>query len=148
MDREGEYTFLLRPRTENVSHRLLCEVEVQDNVKLVTLRSTYKVQNQTLYPIEVTLVDEKGRPVYSLEKIGTLVLDNQSLYTYSFQLPVKIMHSPSKPLQTTEFGFNQIVRVDISQQYTLSAFSYRGLWVPVVFSHTMGRPHIQEELHR
>jgi vacuolar protein sorting-associated protein 13A/C len=70
VDREGEYTFLLRPRTENVSHRLLCEIQVQDNVKLVTLRSTYRVQNQTLYPIELTLVDDKGRPVYSLEKIG------------------------------------------------------------------------------
>ena len=39
-------------------------------MKLVTLRSTYKVENLTLYPIELTLVDDNGRPVYSLEKIG------------------------------------------------------------------------------
>jgi len=71
VDREGEFCFALRPRSDGSAHRLLCEVKVQDNVKLVTLRSTYKVENLTLYPIELTLVDDKGRPVYSLEKIGT-----------------------------------------------------------------------------
>jgi len=70
VDREGEFCFALRPRSDGSAHRLLCEVKVQDNVKLVTLRSTYKVENLTLYPIELTLVDDKGRPVYSLEKIG------------------------------------------------------------------------------
>lgn len=63
---------MLRPHTDSIAHRLLCEIKVQDNVKLVTLRSTYKVQNQTLYPIELMLVDDKGRPVRSLEKIGDL----------------------------------------------------------------------------
>lgn len=71
MDREGEFCFALRPRSDGSAHRLLCEVKVEDNVKLITLRSTYKVENLTLYPIELTLVDDKGRPVYSLEKIGT-----------------------------------------------------------------------------
>ncbi|KAL4243512.1 VPS13 family protein [Abortiporus biennis] len=70
VDREGEYTFTLRPRTEKFSHRVLCEVKVQDNVKVVTLRSTYKVENLTLYPLEVTLVDEAGQPVQSVEKIA------------------------------------------------------------------------------
>ena len=70
VDREGEYTFSLRPRTEKYSHRLVCEVKVQGNVKLVILRSTYKVENLTLYPLELTLVDETGQPVYAVEKIG------------------------------------------------------------------------------
>lgn len=70
VDREGEFCFALRPRSDRSVHRLLCEVKVQDNVKLVTLRSTYQVENLTLYPIELTLVDDNGRPVYSLEKIG------------------------------------------------------------------------------
>ncbi|KIY71623.1 vacuolar protein sorting-associated protein 13 [Cylindrobasidium torrendii FP15055 ss-10] len=69
VDREGEYTFPLRPRTEKYTNRLLCEVNVVDNVKVVTIRSTYKVQNMTLYPLEVTLVDDNGHPVHSLEKI-------------------------------------------------------------------------------
>jgi vacuolar protein sorting-associated protein 13A/C len=46
-------------------------VKVRDNVKLVTIRSTYKIENQTLYPLELTLIDDAGQPVYSLEKIGT-----------------------------------------------------------------------------
>lgn len=70
VDREGEYTFSLRPRTEKYAHRLVCEVKVQGNVKLVVLRSTYKVENHTLYPLELTLVDETGQPVYAVEKIG------------------------------------------------------------------------------
>ena len=39
-------------------------------MKVVTLRSTYKVVNQTLYPLEITIVDEAGQPVRSLDKIG------------------------------------------------------------------------------
>ena len=69
VDREGEYTFSLRPRTEKYSNRLLCEVKVEDNVKVVTIRSTYKIENQTLYPLELTLVDDTGHPVHSLERI-------------------------------------------------------------------------------
>ena len=70
VDRVGVYTFSLRPRTEKYAHRLLCEISVEDNVKVVTLRSTYLVENKTLYPLEVTLVDASGQPIHSLEKIG------------------------------------------------------------------------------
>ncbi|KAH9950347.1 vacuolar protein sorting-associated protein 13 [Amylocystis lapponica] len=70
VDREGEYTFSLRPRTEKYAHRLLCEVKMHDNVKVVTLRSTYKVENETLYPLELTLVDDSGQPVHPVEKIA------------------------------------------------------------------------------
>lgn len=70
VEREGEYLFSLRPRTDKFAHRLLCEIKVQDNVKIVTLRSAYKVENLTLYPLELILVDERGQPVHSVEKIG------------------------------------------------------------------------------
>ncbi|KAJ3800717.1 vacuolar protein sorting-associated protein 13 [Lentinula aff. detonsa] len=70
VDREGEFVFPLKPRTDKHTNRLLCEVKVEDNIKMVTIRSTYKVENQTLYPLEVTLVDERGHPVYSLEKVA------------------------------------------------------------------------------
>ncbi len=45
-------------------------MKVQGNIKLVVLRSTYKIENLTLYPLELTLVDETGQPVYAVEKIG------------------------------------------------------------------------------
>lgn len=61
--------FTLRPRTEKYPARLLCEVKVVDNVKIVTIRSTYLVENLTLYPLELMLVDEHGQPTYSLERI-------------------------------------------------------------------------------
>lgn len=70
VDREGEFTFSLRPRMEKYADRLLCAVSVEDNVKIVTLRSTYLVENQTFYPLELMLVDHTGHPVYSLEKIA------------------------------------------------------------------------------
>ncbi|KAF9478514.1 vacuolar protein sorting-associated protein 13 [Pholiota conissans] len=69
VDREGEFVYSLRPRTEKYPNRLLCEVKVVDNTKIVTIRSTYKVENLTLYPIELMLVDDMGHPMYSLEKI-------------------------------------------------------------------------------
>ncbi|KAK0465028.1 vacuolar protein sorting-associated protein 13 [Desarmillaria tabescens] len=69
VDREGEFTFPLKPRTEKLVNRLLCEVKVIDNVKIVTIRSTYKIENHTLYPLEVSLVDDRGQPGHSLEKI-------------------------------------------------------------------------------
>ncbi|KAJ7597035.1 vacuolar protein sorting-associated protein 13 [Mycena floridula] len=70
VDREGEFVFPLRPRMDKHSNRLLCEVRVIDNVKVVTMRSTYKVENQTLYPLEITLVDDSGHPLYSMEKVA------------------------------------------------------------------------------
>ncbi|KAI0094888.1 vacuolar protein sorting-associated protein 13 [Irpex rosettiformis] len=70
VDKEGEYTFSLRPRTGKYAHRVLCEVVVHDNVKVVTLRSTYKVENRTLYPVELVMVNESGQPVGSPEKIA------------------------------------------------------------------------------
>jgi vacuolar protein sorting-associated protein 13A/C len=66
--------YTLRPKSSKVSDRLLCDVTVEENVKVVTLRSTYKVENHTLYPLELILVDENNKPVYSLQKIGKLIL--------------------------------------------------------------------------
>lgn len=70
VDREGEYTYLLKSRTDRSVHRLMCEVTVQDNVKVVTLRSTFKVENLTLYPIEVALLSIGSSTPYLVEKIG------------------------------------------------------------------------------
>jgi vacuolar protein sorting-associated protein 13A/C len=55
---------------EKFVDRVLCEVKVEDNVKVVTLRSTYKLENKTLYPVELALVDDSGHPINSVVKIG------------------------------------------------------------------------------
>ena len=70
VDQEGEYTFLLRPRKSEHPNRLLCEVKVVDSIKVVTLRSTYKIENSTLYPLELMLVNDQGQPLHSVEKLA------------------------------------------------------------------------------
>lgn len=72
IDREGEFTYILRPKVDNISSRFVCQVTVEENVKIVTLRSTYKVENQTLYPIELSL-DIDSRP-YMVQKLGELYI--------------------------------------------------------------------------
>ncbi|KAJ3515399.1 hypothetical protein NLJ89_g1777 [Agrocybe chaxingu] len=97
VDREGEFVYSLRPRTEKYPSRLLCEVTVFDNTKIVTIRSTYKVENATLYPLELMLVDDTGHPVYSLEKI---------VPGQSFSLPIEAVTKNRVRLQPDQgFGY-------------------------------------------
>ncbi|KAA1100602.1 hypothetical protein PGTUg99_027292 [Puccinia graminis f. sp. tritici] len=55
--REGDEVYPLRPSIDKVTHRLLCHVEIIDNVKVVTFRSTFQVRNDTLFPIEMGIVN-------------------------------------------------------------------------------------------
>ena len=82
----GEYTFSLRPRIDRYPTRLLCEVKVENNIKLVTIRSTYKIENHTFYPLELTLVSDTGHPISSLEKIGRYPVFPRSPYLLMDQL--------------------------------------------------------------
>ncbi|CAE6488407.1 unnamed protein product [Rhizoctonia solani] len=69
VDREGEFVYGLRPVLDKVMDRLLCEITVRDNVKIITLRSTYNVENLTSYTMELVLVDASNKPAYSVHKI-------------------------------------------------------------------------------
>lgn len=104
VDREGEYVFSLRPRRDKYPDRLLCEVKVVDNTKIVTIRSTYKVENLTLYPMELMLVDNLGHPVYSLEKI---------VPGHEFSLPIEAVTKHRIRIQP-----------DRKQHYILSKYNY------------------------
>ena len=70
VDKEGQYTYVLRPRLDKVLHRMLCDIVVENNVKIVTLRSTYNVFNNCLYPMEIILVDANNKPTQAVQKIG------------------------------------------------------------------------------
>ncbi len=72
VDREGNFTHTLRPRLEEVSHRLVCDIKVKDNVKIVTLRSTMKVENHTHLPMELILLDSANKPSGNVFKIREL----------------------------------------------------------------------------
>jgi vacuolar protein sorting-associated protein 13A/C len=68
--------------------RLLCEITVKDNVKIITLRSTYKVENLTAYPMELVLVDASNKPAYSVQKIGECHWPTRTHISYDICSPV------------------------------------------------------------
>lgn len=69
VDREGEHMVNLRPKLEKVPHRLLCDVKLVDNVKIITFRSTFKVENRTLVPVEMVILDAEGQMTDDIRKI-------------------------------------------------------------------------------
>ncbi|GAA6031882.1 hypothetical protein JCM8097_003317 [Rhodosporidiobolus ruineniae] len=69
VDREGEHIHALRPKIEKVTHRLLCDVKLVDNVKVVTFRSTFLVENKSLVNAEMVIVDEHGKKASQIYKI-------------------------------------------------------------------------------
>jgi vacuolar protein sorting-associated protein 13A/C len=75
VEREGEQIYRLKPRLDKVSHRLLCEIKLVNNVKIVTIRSTFKVQNLTLVPSEMILVDAHGKKASDVFKLGKSSLE-------------------------------------------------------------------------
>ncbi|KAF4605212.1 hypothetical protein EYR40_003995 [Pleurotus pulmonarius] len=96
VDREGECVFPLQ-RADRHSHRLLCEIKVEDTVKVVVIRSTYQIENQTLYPLELTLVDQTGHPVSSIEKIPP---------GYDYPLPIETVGKTKVRIQPDQgFGY-------------------------------------------
>lgn len=60
VDREGEYVMALRPKLNHVTHRIMCEVKLVNNVKVITFQSTFRVDNRALIPFEIGLLDDKG----------------------------------------------------------------------------------------
>ena len=60
VDREGESVMTLRPKLNRTSYRLLCDVKLENNVKVITFRSTFRVDNQALIPIEIGVLDDDG----------------------------------------------------------------------------------------
>lgn len=75
VDREGEYILNLRPKLDKVAHRILCEVRLQDNVKIITFRSSFNVENRTLVPVEMVILDHEGNLTTNIRKIGKLTVD-------------------------------------------------------------------------
>ncbi|SCV68005.1 BQ2448_126 [Microbotryum intermedium] len=69
VDREGEHIYVLKPKLDKVSHRLMCEVKLVENVKVVTFRSTFLVQNRSLVNAEMVIVDEYGKKASQIYKI-------------------------------------------------------------------------------
>ncbi|CAJ2510603.1 Uu.00g062280.m01.CDS01 [Anthostomella pinea] len=71
LNREGEFLYSLRPKTDDTLHRLLVEVNLgADNIKYVTLRSPLVVENQTQIPVELGVYDAQEGHLLKIEKIA------------------------------------------------------------------------------
>lgn len=71
VNREGEFLYNLRPRKEQILHRLLVDVKLgTDNVKYVTFRSPLLVENSTQIPVEIGVFDAEQGHLLKIEKIA------------------------------------------------------------------------------
>ncbi|KAF9185293.1 hypothetical protein BGZ51_009186 [Haplosporangium sp. Z 767] len=70
VEREGRYLYVLRPKLNKVSHRVAVDIQIKNNVKVVTFSSALLVKNATSLPIEVVVVDEKRKHLSSAQKIA------------------------------------------------------------------------------
>lgn len=95
---EGECIYTLRPKTQKVSARLLCHVSLKGHVKVVTLRSTFLVKNNTLFPLELMLIDYNGQPTSVVEKIG----ETEICILFFFFLIIDQPRTMNIPSQLTE----------------------------------------------
>ncbi|KAF3765567.1 vacuolar protein sorting-associated protein 13 [Cryphonectria parasitica EP155] len=71
LNREGEFIYSLKPKKDDISHRLMVDVKLgNDNVKYVTLRSPLLVENQTQIPVELGVYDAPEQSLLKIEKIA------------------------------------------------------------------------------
>jgi vacuolar protein sorting-associated protein 13A/C len=71
VNREGEYLYSLRPRKDQILHRLLVEIKLgADNVKYITFRSPLLVENKTQIPVELGVFDAQEGHLLKIEKIA------------------------------------------------------------------------------
>lgn len=69
VDREGDQSYTLKPRMKEVLHRVVCDVKLKDNVKIVTFRSAFQVENMTHLPMELVLIDANNKQAAPVCKI-------------------------------------------------------------------------------
>lgn len=75
VDSQGEHIYSLRPRIDGVQHRVVFDVKLVDNVKVVTIRSSVLIENRTLLPVDIALLDRSGQRLEGpIKKIGMSLL--------------------------------------------------------------------------
>ncbi|CAN6662886.1 intermembrane lipid transfer protein Vps13p [Trichomonascus vanleenenianus] len=53
----GEHYYILQPKTHNVLHRLVCEINIENDLKKIIMRSALKLQNNSQVDVELNVVD-------------------------------------------------------------------------------------------
>lgn len=76
VDREGENIYILRPKLNDVYHRLVVDVKLENNIKVVTFRSALVIENRTNLTVELLVVDNSGNHVSKVYQIGNNITTN------------------------------------------------------------------------
>ncbi|KAI8968414.1 hypothetical protein BDF20DRAFT_896210, partial [Mycotypha africana] len=61
LDREGEHMHPLRPMIDNIQHHIVFQVELINNIKVVTIRSALVIENRTLLSIDLASINTNGK---------------------------------------------------------------------------------------
>ncbi|KAI7902142.1 uncharacterized protein BX663DRAFT_436105 [Cokeromyces recurvatus] len=69
LNREGEHMHDLRPMINQVQHRIVFEVKLVDNIKIVTIRSSLVIENRTLVSVDIASVNPNGKISKAIKKI-------------------------------------------------------------------------------
>lgn len=88
-DREGDHPYVLKPRINKVAHRLVCDIQLKDNVKIVTFRSSFKIENLTHLPMELVMIDANGKaasPVNHIPPGDDFPLPIEAAYEQRFRM--------------------------------------------------------------
>lgn len=70
LDNEGEHMYALRPKVNDVQHRIVFDVKLKDNIKVVTIRSALVVENRTLLSVDLASIGADGKMEGSVQKIA------------------------------------------------------------------------------
>ncbi|KAI8995070.1 hypothetical protein BC832DRAFT_588068 [Gaertneriomyces semiglobifer] len=97
VDREGQTTYILRPAINRVTHRLVCDVRLKDNVKIVTFRSGLEYQNDTEIPIEIRLLKTQQVSLRESVLIGP---------GDCYHVPIEDSYSASIQIRPKDFGWS------------------------------------------
>jgi vacuolar protein sorting-associated protein 13A/C len=101
VDKEGTETYVLRPALNRVLHMLVCDVTMEEKVKVITLRSTMQVKNLTTVPVEIMLSKKKGA---SENNTNTVIL--QILPGSAFAVPIEAACSDLVYMRPLGFGYD------------------------------------------
>ncbi|CEI90291.1 hypothetical protein RMCBS344292_04619 [Rhizopus microsporus] len=69
LDTEGEHIHALEPRLDNVQHHIVFDVKLANNIKVVTIRSSFVVENRTLLPVDLVSINPDGKTSSRIVKI-------------------------------------------------------------------------------
>ncbi|RKP03518.1 hypothetical protein CXG81DRAFT_9373 [Caulochytrium protostelioides] len=96
LDREGERLYSLRPALKGVTYKLVIEVRLHENVKVVTFRSAIVMINATELNVDVILVNTAGK-----QSTFMTVAPGESC-----PLPIKAVYVDGIRIRPHNYGYN------------------------------------------